>query len=52
MKILMLSNRRVDGKLVNTGDVIEINDKDGRYFISNKFAKKAPETPKKTRVKK
>ena len=34
MKITVLKDMRVEGKVVLAGKTVEINDKDGRYLIS------------------
>ena len=34
MKITVLKDMRVEGKVVLSGKTVEINDKDGRYLIS------------------
>ena len=38
MKITLLRATRVDGKVVNSGDTIEISEKDGNFLVNTNVA--------------
>lgn len=53
MKIEIITDRKpfINGKAVNMGDVVEVDDADGKAMVANGFAMKIEE-PKKKAAKK